>query len=597
MRRVFLLLAALGIAAALWLLNRDVGEAPVGSGKTILLLTPDTLRHDYIRALAGDKAPQGLDTPNLDQLAKDAVRFRHAFSPVPLTLPAHLSMLSALPPAATGVRVNASPPLPRSTTRGYPLIQERLRRAGWHTAAFVSAGVLSKRYGLQQGFTHYDDGNLDDLTSLNVPERAAKDTVATTLAHLDGVQANSNVFLWVHLFDPHRPYRTPRGYVGDIAAMDHAIGHLMTGLAERGRGNVTVIVAADHGEALGALGEESHGMLLSGEVLRVPMFITGAEQRDHDRNDIACLQDIAPTIAGLAGIAWDASVVPGSGIDLLATSRANDAALPVESLFAHSRYRWAQLSGVATTRGLLVDSGLGRQRWIESLPNTPSTSTTEDPTVEGLELFRHMLGAYRALDRGDRATHATASSGYGGAALVTPFLSPEKNASLLDPHEHMADAKRLDEIAAAIRGTPPSVGVPSRILDELDQLCERDTNNAEAHFWRAEALRRHAISASDARASAHAEAAYLRSWALGRRAPATLLMACMVNGVGREDEMLDRLEHLAGELPAPDCQVELLRARFLKELGRDKEARAACNRAERLCTTNRQKAQHARTCR
>ena len=585
------------LAAVLWMANRVEDGPPVGAGKTILLLTPDTLRHDYVRGLGGKHTPAGVETPHLDRLARGAIRFRNAWSPVPLTLPAHLSMLTALPPAATGVRVNASAPLPSEASRGFPMVQEPLARAGWHTAAFVSAGVLSRRYRLDQGFSHYDDGNLDDLTSLTVPERTGTATVLATLAHVNSLDRRANVFLWVHLFDPHRPYLSPRGYAGDIASMDSAVGELLSGLASQGRENVLVVMAADHGESLGALGEESHGMLLGGEVLRIPMFIAGTDRAATDRDDLVGAQDVAPTIAALAGIPWASSDVPGYGIDLLSARRARGDGLPLESLFAHSRYRWAQLSGVATTDGLLVDRGLGRQVWIDAPAFAPSTLASEIPSSVDPAALRTLLGAYRRVDRGGRAIHATASSGYGGAALVTPFLSPRKNAELLNPYEHMKTAKALDALAAAIQGTPRTVAVPERVLDELAEICENDPNNAEAHFWHAEALRRHATTSGNARASAHSEAAYLRSWSLGRRAPATLLMACLVNGVGREAEMLKRLELLAPELPAPDCQVELLRARFLKALGRDDDARKACAKARRLCTTSRQRAQVQRTCR
>ena len=57
----------------------------VPSGSNVLLITVDTLRGDALGWIGGRN-----ETPALDRLAAEGVRFRQAVSPAPLTLPATL---------------------------------------------------------------------------------------------------------------------------------------------------------------------------------------------------------------------------------------------------------------------------------------------------------------------------------------------------------------------------------------------------------------------------------------------------------------------------------------------------------------------------
>jgi choline-sulfatase len=88
------------------------------------------------------------------------------------------------------------------------------------------------------------------------------------------------VFVWVHLFDPHAPYDPPpafRGsdpYRGEIAAADAALATLMAAWNVRPEPSL-VVLAADHGEAFGEHGEESHSLFVYDSTLRVPLLVRG----------------------------------------------------------------------------------------------------------------------------------------------------------------------------------------------------------------------------------------------------------------------------------------------------------------------------------
>src|SRR5262245_63572412 len=123
----------------------------------VLVVTIDTLRADRVGCYGFGLAY----TPTIDRLARDGVRCTDAVSSAPITLPAHCSIMTGLYPPAHGVRDNGNYALGADAVT----LAERLQEAGYRTGAFVSAAVLTRRYGLDQGFATYDD----DLWSEDEP--------------------------------------------------------------------------------------------------------------------------------------------------------------------------------------------------------------------------------------------------------------------------------------------------------------------------------------------------------------------------------------------------------------------------------------------
>src|SRR5439155_17895410 len=89
-------------------------------------------------------------------------------------------------------------------------------------------------------------------------------------------------FVWVHVFDPHAPYRPPppfdaqyagRPYYGEVAATDAALAPLIDDVRAAERPTL-VVVTGDHGEALGDHGEQSHGLFAYESTLRIPLIVT-----------------------------------------------------------------------------------------------------------------------------------------------------------------------------------------------------------------------------------------------------------------------------------------------------------------------------------
>ena len=149
---------------------------------SILLVTLDTTRADSM-GFESD----AVETPTLDALAARGVRFSQAWTTVPMTLPAHASILTGLYPSEHGIRENS-----RFLDDDRVLLAERLRDAGYTTAAFVSGYPLKRRFGLARGFGHYDD----DMGKGNA-ERAAGPTTDRAFSYLES-NAGGPLFLWVH---------------------------------------------------------------------------------------------------------------------------------------------------------------------------------------------------------------------------------------------------------------------------------------------------------------------------------------------------------------------------------------------------------------
>jgi len=234
----------------------------------MVLITLDTTRADRIGAY-GDPLAR---TPNLDALASQGALFRAAYTPVPLTLPAHTSMFSGLYPDEHQLRDNSG----YHVADDVPLLAEALQGAGYQTGAAVSVFVLDSSWGLDRGFdTYIDDFNPNEIAEAIGPadiERDARTTVQSALAWWES--QSSPRFLWVHLFDAHRPYAPGdqwKGdpYRGEIFNMDRALKPLLDVVGD----DSLLIVAADHGENLWDGGELEHGVVLTRSVLRVPLII------------------------------------------------------------------------------------------------------------------------------------------------------------------------------------------------------------------------------------------------------------------------------------------------------------------------------------
>jgi choline-sulfatase len=418
---------AVVLLAAGWFLWRRPAGPAVASGAcrgcNVLLVTIDTLRVDRVGAFGGRA---GL-TPTLDRLAAEGLRLTRAYSSAPLTLPSHASILTAVSPPVHGLRANGlfrlGPNLPTLATV--------LKAAGYRTGAFVGAFVLDARFGLNRGFDVYDDryGEKPTDDPAEGAERRAEDVVKPAAAWINQQFTSANLqsnpqsairnpqwFAWVHLYDPHEPYRAPEPYASrhepydaEVAYTDAMVGRLLADLKAAGQLDRTlVIVAADHGESLGEHGERTHGVFVYDATMRVPWIISssGFEVQGSgfgsgfgvrgsgfgaSFDGLVRLIDLAPTVLDLIGVSppveFEGQSIVSSVVSGFSRTGASDERTAyIEAMDANLTRNWAPLTAVVTRDYKLID-----------LPDAELYSLREDPH-ETVNLFARNTERARTLE-------------------------------------------------------------------------------------------------------------------------------------------------------------------------------------------------------
>lgn len=317
----------------------------------IIIITIDTVRADHL----GCYGYGLIQTPNIDALARSSARFSHAFTPVPITLPAHAALFTGSFPMATGVHDFASNTLPSSAVT----LAKILRQNGYATGAFLGAPVLDSRYGLNQGFDtyfdHFDFTRLDEAKADEVKRRG--DVVIDEALGWLKKKPRRPFLLWVHLYDAHYPYAAPepyasryktRPYDGEIAFADAQIGRLLSFLrATASFTNSLVVLAADHGEGLGEHGEEKHGFFIYDSTLHVPLLVKvpGALPRRVDEE--VSLVDVMPTLLQALRIPIPPTVQGRSLLKgILGHPSSGSSTLYAETFLPLLHFSWSQLRGL-----------------------------------------------------------------------------------------------------------------------------------------------------------------------------------------------------------------------------------------------------------
>ncbi len=296
----------------------------------LLLLTVDTLRADYVGTYAAN-AP----TPNFDRLARDSVVFENAFSPSDWTIPAIASWLTGLWPHdhKAGKLMFSYEQREKNFSaidHNLPMLAERLKKQGYYTAAFIDNEWL-RDSGFPRGFDYYFlfyPPQLDrDLMGLKLVKYAYylytgrfRDPGGAWLtdraiAWLQNNHDKKPLFLWVHYYDPHQPYRAHKEYpvtvkinpavlraadrsspefiragfdnlsapdkefirqryIGEVVYTDLHFGRLLTALSRQDRYlNSLLVFASDHGEEFWDHNGFNHGHTFYQELLKVPLFV------------------------------------------------------------------------------------------------------------------------------------------------------------------------------------------------------------------------------------------------------------------------------------------------------------------------------------
>ena len=381
--------------------------APRGA-PNILLISIDSLRADHLHSYGYARNT----SPNIDALAADGAVFETVISPTSWTLPAHMTLLTALAPEQHGVITNRL-----RLDRAIDTLPMRLQRSGYATAGFVSATYLDGIYGFSRGFDEYDDYTL--LRVAGEKSRAAVTSQQVAQRAIDFLHQRAGgkepFFLFLHFFDVHYNYNPPppfarlfdRGYAGratgdvdsihlgmadrdlnhvvalydgEIAWVDSNIGKILAALHALGADDNTIVaITADHGEEFLEHGQAAHYKTLYDEVLRVPLVIRypGHIAPGRRLQGQVRLMDVAPTLLTLAGfpVTKPRAGTQSRSLACLMTSPGPPRPVPVLPAFGDLR---GEVASVRTGGAKLIRNLRTHKEEFYDLANDPGERTNLD---------------------------------------------------------------------------------------------------------------------------------------------------------------------------------------------------------------------------
>ncbi len=333
-------------------------QAEVKPQPNVVVITIDTLRADHL----GCYGYKLIRTPNIDALAAQSVRFERAYTPVPVTLPAHTAIFTGTYPMFSGMHDFSGNKLNPSQ----PTLASILKQHGYVTGAVIASAVLDSRFGLNKGFDfYYDHFDFNRLQEANLEEMERPGNVVADVA-LDwlGKHYKEKFFLWMHLYDPHYPYNPPapysaeykdRPYDGEIAFADSQVGRLIAFLKAKGLyGSTLIVLSGDHGESLGEHGERNHGFFIYNATLHVPVIIhLPGTASPKAVPELVSLVDLTPTVLQFLRMDVPPQVQGQSLLPLMTAKREKEEdarSLYAETFLPRLHFDWSELRSVETEK-------------------------------------------------------------------------------------------------------------------------------------------------------------------------------------------------------------------------------------------------------
>ncbi len=310
------------------------------AGKNIVFIVVDTLRADHLGCYG-----YGRDTsPNIDDLAGKATVYLRNKSQSTLTTSSMASMFTSQ------LLLSHFVPEVLATLPGL------LSWAGYRTIGIQTNPWLDEKRGFTRGFDRYErvlparvaeqlvDWHLKDA-EVNGFYCDAETVFEKTREVIGAQRQGEPFFLYIHFMDVHGPYVpkddydlwsgenrtfaeklrlsgdfiTPGAdrplriaalresvealYDGEIREADHAIGNIITLLADQGLYDDTcIVVASDHGEHFGEHGLVQHANSVYEELLATPLIVKAAGQTaKEEKKFLTSNVDIARTILSHGG--------------------------------------------------------------------------------------------------------------------------------------------------------------------------------------------------------------------------------------------------------------------------------------------------------
>lgn len=490
--------------------------ASAASKPNIVLITLDSTRADRMGFLGGHAK-----TPALDALAKDSLVFERAYAQAPLTVVSHATLLTGTYPQTHQVNEFGAPLAP-----SLPYLPDLLRAQGYRSAAFVGSIDLDPKNGLapgfERGFALYDAGfhpPQPGVTTAPVTSRRADQVIARATTWLSK-PGQMPVFLWIHLVDPAAA--SPSGYDNALTVTDTAVSKLIAALkAGKLYDDALVVVAADHGQSLGAHGEDTHGVFLYDETIRVPLLmkLPKAQMAKHVAARVG-LVDVAPTVLEVAGVPVPSQMQGQSLLRIAKAASAPDQPVYARSDFPQRGFGWSSLESWRAGKYLYIRAPKPELYDLSTDPGATknlaaSSKATLETIAAQLDSFdHHFTQGGKTAELTSSEMQKLASLGYVG---LQKSSSTNTAATGTDPKDQVASANKIEEavtalaagsaekavsLAQSVATSQPSAYLPQYVLgvalalqqkypqavEHLHKAIELQPDSAWAHFYMGSSL-------------------------------------------------------------------------------------------------------------
>ena len=482
------------------------GEVAVPQGTPVILISVDTLRADRLPFYGFE----GVETPALSALRRDAILYERAYAVTPLTFPSHATLLSGVLPVVHGVRDNVGYVLDKGRIEKgeLPYLPRLLQQAGYATGGAVSSFVLQRKTGISTGFDFYEDGvELRPTTGLGGQQRPGQETLKLALDWLRS-SAGKPFFFFFHIYEPHTPYAPPEPfasryadqYVGEVAAADAIVGELLDELKRlEVYDQALVVFLSDHGEGLGDHGEAEHGVLLHREAIHVPLLLKlpKGQRGGSTVAKPAALIDVAPTVLSLLGLERPA---PLAGVSLvgLMDEGAPERRIYSETFYPRLHFGWSELFSLIDARHHYIE---GPDPDLFDLIADPAEKTDilEQERRVYADLRKELAGFSRELAPpgavDEETRQAMAALGYisgGSAASDGPLPDPKEKLGTLADLQAGFDHMGRKDFAGAVAAFRKVLADNPKMVDAWEFLArglERLGRSEEALAAYREALK------------------------------------------------------------------------------------------------------------
>jgi choline-sulfatase len=468
-----------------WILFGIIVRACVAEPTPVILISIDTLRADHLSAY-GYRA---IRTPNIDSFAQQGTLFTSVECQIPLTLPSHTSLFTSTYPFQNQVEENAG-----RVPAGVVTLASVLRARGYKTAAFIGSVFLESELGLDQGFDLYDSPfHFEAFSPLSgsiffggarrnpYSVRDRRDGALVLGAARRWLAANRGqpAFVFVHLFDLHKPYLPRTSYDASLAYVDRILGSFQETLIAGGWWQRSLVVLlSDHGESLGDHGEFSHGYFIYESTLWVPLIFhwpAGTPGRAPRDARPAGLLDVAPTILDFLGIPAPPSF---EGVSLL---RSAPRAVYGETVYAHDAFGWAPLRSLRAGDYKYIEAPKPELYNLRQDPRESHNLLAADPakarTLRG-ELMKLLAAHAPAHPAAPSAISPRTRALLSSLGYLSGGPRPESAGAAPDPKDRLAEYRLYDDAQTALfnRRLDDAVSILRRLLarDPGNTLARRD---------------------------------------------------------------------------------------------------------------------------